>query len=221
MDTPSGTETDLPEHFVRAGCGLFWVHIRGAGVKYKYLIPMCVIIEYALCSRLYTTGLRLPREFRQYQKGDQMGKRGGHNKKKDCTFWYIRYDAQSEIDEVISGQAAHEVKAGCAIQKRFSCPKCNGDVRYLYEIASGIVCCRKCANLNYPSQQWSELEFTKYKIFQILQRMDVDTWNFDNWLEVIRFKPVKPDYMSEMKFFLLDNERVKWLTVFFNCSKIE
>ena len=104
-----------------------------------------------------------------------MSKRGGHNKKKGCTYWHMRYDAQCLIDGILCNQKAHEVKAGCAIQKRFSCPKCNGDVRYLYGIAPGIVCCRKCANLNYPVQQWSELEFAKYKIFQILQRMDVDT----------------------------------------------
>ena len=145
-----------------------------------------------------------------------MSKRGGHNKKKGCTYWHMRYDAQCLIDGILCNQKAHEVKAGCTMQKRFVCPKCKGNVRYLYETEPGIALCRKCANLNYPIQQWSKLEFAKYKILQILQRMDVNTWEFNNWLEIIKFRPVRPDYMSEVEFFILDNELLKWKMILSN-----
>ncbi|MDD6070102.1 MAG: hypothetical protein PUC12_04710 [Clostridiales bacterium] len=146
-----------------------------------------------------------------------MGKRGGHNRKKGCIEQYIRYDAFSEIDVIVSGENVRTVEVGCMTQKRFSCPICKCNVRYLYETEPGALCCRKCANVNYPVQQWSKLEYAKYKMMQILNRLDVDTWNFDNWFEVLKFRPVKPGNISDSEFLLMDMELLKWQAAFSEC----
>lgn len=71
--------------------------------------------------------------------------------------------------------------------------------------------CRDCAQVNYPCQQLPRHRWAVVKAIRILQQLDVDTDNFDNVLDLMRFEPERPEYkMSQRTFFLKSMQLFKY-----------
>lgn len=87
-------------------------------------------------------------------------------------------------------------------QTFFRCPVCNQRVRYLYQVSAGLLC-RKCANLNYRSQQETRSGSMYYydkgialveKHLDRWPRVRPDGFSFCTWI------PERPRYMHQTTY---------------------
>ena len=87
----------------------------------------------------------------------------------------------------------------------FHCPYCGRRVRYLYDYYKHYVC-RKCAKLNYASQQKSGMDEIRLKMERIAERLDYQWWRNDfDCIADVYYIP-KPYYMRWAKYEKLMHE---------------
>ena len=115
-------------------------------------------------------------------------------------------DADSEVVEVWHKdgcsqtlELSRKVNGFGGTQPFFLCPACGGRVRYLYQVGTAFLC-RKCAGLNYRSNQAtrSDSMFYYHKGLALVEK-HLDTWprvkpdgfSFCRWL------PERPRYMHQ------------------------
>lgn len=92
---------------------------------------------------------------------------------------------------------------GCGgSQAFFLCPACTRRVRYLYQVGAAFLC-RKCAQLNYRSQQ----ETRSDSMFYYRKGVDFVEKRLDTWPRVrpdgfsfYRWAPPRPRYMHESTY---------------------
>jgi len=117
---------------------------------------------------------------------------GGLNKRKNCISHYdfadsfFRNDKDSkDFDILYNGEVVGEIifsevpnNFGGRPRKYFICPCCGGRYRFLYWCWDKLIC-RKCGNLNYPTQQsrvasnpkwWSDMAH----LFERVERLRED-----------------------------------------------
>ncbi len=94
---------------------------------------------------------------------------------------------------------------GKSVRMYFCCPYCGRRVRYLYDYKKHYAC-RKCAKLNYASQQKSGMDEMRLKMEKIAERLDYQWWrnDFDCIADVYYIS--KPHYMRWAKYEKLMQE---------------
>lgn len=139
---------------------------------------------------------------------------GGHNKKKENIEEYPCIDSFDLRAFYPSAIKKVETRAGVCRATYFVCPVCAKRVRFLYECSPWQYKCRTCIPANYSCQQMPRYQWAATKIMRILSELDVDTENFENMLEIIKFEPERPAYkMSEEEFERYRDELFKWKCV--------
>lgn len=111
---------------------------------------------------------------------------------------------------------------GKSVRMYFHCPYCGRRVRYLYDCHKHYAC-RKCARLNYASQQKSGMDEMRLKMERIVEKELGYTWwyrdNPDTLIQDLWHVP-KPPYMRWEKYDRLlqefrrlqkDYERAFWM----------
>lgn len=126
---------------------------------------------------------------------DKVDIRGG------CTT--IRYYTQSKKAEIQENGAYYPLGLsrvtnidGSSQRLYFLCPCCERRVRYLYRNKNGFYLCRKCAGLNYKSQQVSGMAEMRLKMEYIVeQKLGEYDWykKYDCIADIP--VPAKPPYM--------------------------
>ena len=87
----------------------------------------------------------------------------------------------------------------------FHCPYCGRRVRYLYDYYKHYAC-RKCAKLNYSSQQKNGMDELRLKMERIAERLDYQWWrNGFDCIADVYYIP-KPHYMRWAKYEKLMQE---------------
>ena len=94
---------------------------------------------------------------------------------------------------------------GKSVRMYFHCPYCGRRVRYLYDYYKHYAC-RKCAKLNYSSQQKSGMDEIRLKMERIAERLDYQWWRNDfDCIADVYYIP-KPHYMRWAKYEKLMQE---------------
>lgn len=148
---------------------------------------------------------------------------GGKNRIKQDISQLERIDSFDKNELIFDNIERVSAKAGIREVEYFKCPICGKRVRFLYEMVQpGSYFCRVCANANYPCQQLPRYRWATIKMLQILNELDVDIWNFDNMLEIVKFEPEWPEYkMSKQKFEKYQDQLLKWKIVWHECAMKE
>lgn len=104
----------------------------------------------------------------------------------------------------------------------FLCPQCGGRYRKLYLYGKCFVC-RRCARLNYPSQQCGDLDVARLKVRRVLKALGAtseqmkDGRDMDNWL------PEKPPRMRYKTYYRycrqLQRARQEWYALFIRAAQ--
>lgn len=143
---------------------------------------------------------------------------GGHNRIKGDITECVRADSFMEQHRRAAGAPTESVKAGVYDAIYFRCPQCGKRVRYLYMRAGTRFVCRNCMGVNYPCQQLPRYKWAVVKTLKILKRLDVDTENFENTLELMEFEPERPEYkMTENEFFKYQMQLFKYRVMWHDC----
>ena len=99
-------------------------------------------------------------------------------------------------------ELSHKPNGYGGSQAFFRCPACGRRVRYLYQAGAGLLC-RKCAGLNYKSQQETRSDSMYYyhkgidlaeKLLDIWSGERPDGFSFCTWI------PEKPRYMHQTTY---------------------
>lgn len=154
---------------------------------------------------------------------------GGWNKKKDSVTKYRKIDSYSiredtgivyieDLDSLtmrtmggpmVEVSIEHVPLNYGGFRTYFVCPHCFERARFLYMVP-GSFKCRKCANLNYPSQQIAKGSSQYYyKVLEGLKEFGVDGGHM-SMFEIPYYTPQRPRYMHEKTY------RKKWIKLLRN-----
>ena len=111
-------------------------------------------------------------------------------------------EGDSYIDLLLSSVPGID---GISERLYFHCPYCGRRVRYLYDYYKHYAC-RKCAKLNYASQQRNGMDELRLKMERIAERLEYQWWRkgFDCIADVYYIP--KPHYMRWAKYEKLMQE---------------
>ena len=118
-----------------------------------------------------------------------------------CTI--IRYNTRSRTAEIQENGVYYPLELsvvknidGDSWRLYFLCPCCGQRIRYLYRnYENGRYICRKCAKLNYRSQQVSGMAEMQLKMERIVEKLGDVTWYWDYDCIADVTPPSKPPYM--------------------------
>ena len=96
---------------------------------------------------------------------------------------------------------SHKANGYGGQQTFFLCPGCGARVRYLYVAGRKGFLCRKCAKLNYKSQQQTKDSMVDYwnGMNYVKKYLNLPPWPVDGF-SFVRFRPGKPKWMHESTY---------------------
>lgn len=104
----------------------------------------------------------------------------------------------------------------------FMCPRCGGRYRKLY-LYGGRFLCRKCAGLNYPTQQAGKLDVARRKVRRELKALSVPSERMEGGSDVDGWIPEKPRGMHYGTYYRhcrkLQRARREWHTLFIRAAR--
>ncbi len=104
----------------------------------------------------------------------------------------------------------------------FLCPRCGDRYRKLYLHGKGFAC-RRCARLNYPSQQYGDLDVARLKVRRVLKALGATPEQLNDGRDVCDWLPEKPPRMRYKTYYRycrqLQRARQEWHSLFIRAAR--
>ena len=104
----------------------------------------------------------------------------------------------------------------------FLCPRCGDRYRKLYLYGKSFAC-RRCARLNYPSQQYGDLDVTRLKVRRVLKALGATPEQMNDGRDVCDWLPEKPPRMRYKTYYRycrqLQRARQEWHSLFIRAAR--
>lgn len=126
-----------------------------------------------------------------------------------CGHKYLNTYQEENFCEIFPPHSAKGLKIALSSKRNgyggqqtfFLCPACGQRVRYLYLTGRRGFLCRKCAKLNYKSQQQTKDSMVDYwnGMNYVKRYLNLPPWPVDGF-SFVRFRPGKPKWMHESTY---------------------